>query len=228
MNDTLLEQVSSLVDDEHEQPLENNLNQLLKSAELRDTWQRYHQMGDWMRGADDGKVVRIDVVDRVRSAIDAEPAILIPVRAKAKVKEPALSTADRSSMSRTRRGWSQVAGIGIAAAVASLTVLLFQQNNFLSLDNSAAVLASSQTTLEAAAITAPTAAVQVSDAGGLGEQAPSTELSATFQQKFDAYLVSHVKRSAGNGVQGMLPYARVVNHGAPAAQSQAGVSRRGP
>ena len=229
MNDTLLEQVSSLVDNEPESGMGNNIDHLLKSPELRQTWQSYHQLGDWMRGTADGKVVQVDVVDRVRSAIDAEPAILIPVRSMVEPAESVPGSGQVIKKDFTPRGWSQIAGIGIAAAVASLTVLLFQQNNFLGLDHDASVLASSQN-LDATHVTdlsVTTGAAQSGQARLQGQTAELAVAAATFQEKLDAYLVSHVKQSAANGVQGMLPFARVVNHGTGSRVSQSGVGQRG-
>ena len=229
MNDTLLEQVSSLVDNEPEPGLGKNIDHLLKSPELRQTWQSYHQLGDWMRGAADGKVVRVDVVDRVRLAIEAEPAILIPVRSVDAPVEPAPVAGQVTSADSSPRGWSQVVGIGIAAAVASLTVLLFQQNNFLGLDHSASVLASSESSaaIRVTDLSVPNGTLQGAQVNQQGQTTQLAVTSATFQEKLDAYLVSHVKQSAANGVQGMLPFARVVNHGTGSTVSQGGVGQRG-
>jgi len=116
MKKTKLEEVSSLIDGEYTGDLQSPIDGLLKDAELRTTWQSYHELGDWMRGAADESPVRVNVVDRVRSAIDAEPILLFPASQSPVVAPPPQS-----------RRWTQFAGMGIAAAVASVTVLLFQQ-----------------------------------------------------------------------------------------------------
>ena len=232
MNDRLMEQVSSLVDNEQQSASGKSLDQVLKSPELRETWQRYHQMGDWMRGAADGKVVRVDVAARVRAALEPEPAMLIPVQSTSESLEDASSSGLDANIVPGPRSWGQMAGIGIAAAVASLTVLLFQQNNFLGLDNPSPFLASSDAAVNSVATAdsvaaGAVAATQVSQTGADDSTIQSAHLSATFQEKLDAYLVSHVKQSAGNGVQGMLPYARVVNHGAGSSVVDSPIARQG-
>ncbi|MBL4622349.1 MAG: sigma-E factor negative regulatory protein [Immundisolibacteraceae bacterium] len=235
MNDRLKEQVSALVDNEVESASSNSLDQVLKSPELRQTWQRYHQLGDWMRGAADGKVVNVDVADRVRMALESEPAILIPVQSSVDSAEATSSSDVGANVVSGPRPWGQIAGIGIAAAVASLTVLLFQQNNFLGLDDQLPFLASSETTLHSvetdnsnvAAIVQTAESSQDSQADQLNSTTQPTQLSASFQEKLDAYLVSHVKQSATNGMQGMLPYARVVNHGTGASVKNSRIGRQG-
>ena len=205
MNKTRLEQVSSLVDDEQGGNGSSAVDHLLKDAESRDAWQRYHELGDWMRSVADGSTVRVDVADRVSAALDAEPTLLFPVNHRsAEVVRP------------PRGAWrKQLAGIGIAAAVASVTVLLFQQEAFLGTDSG----------VGAVAINAAAPGERMPEVSGAAvlERANLAAASAStvdeplsgelFQQKLDAYLASHVKQSAGYRAQGLLPNIRVVDHG---------------
>lgn len=200
MKKARLEQVSSLVDDEQGGSGKSVVDDLLKDAESRDAWQRYHELGDWMRNMADGGMVRVDVADRVSAAIEGEPTLLFPVNHRqAPISRP------------SRRGWSQqLAGIGIAAAVATVTVLLFQQQEFLETEPDVGVVAINETTpaeKEKAVLgSASLAKVDASEE----DELLSGEL---FQQKLDAYLASHVKQSAGYRAQGLLPNIRAVDHG---------------
>lgn len=200
MKKARLEQVSSLVDDEQGGSGKSIVDDLLKDAESRDAWQRYHELGDWMRNMADGGMVRVDVADRVSAAIEGEPTLLFPVNHRqAPVNRP------------SRRGWSQqLAGIGIAAAVATVTVLLFQQQEFLETEPDVGVVAINETTPaeKEKAVLGPASLAKV-DASEEDELL-SGEL---FQQKLDAYLASHVKQSAGYRAQGLLPNIRAVDHG---------------
>ncbi len=200
MKKARLEQVSSLVDDEQGGSGKSVVDDLLKDAESRDAWQRYHELGDWMRNMADGGMVRVDVADRVSAAIEGEPTLLFPVNHRqAPISRP------------SRRGWSQqLAGIGIAAAVATVTVLLFQQHEFLETEPDVGVVAINETTPaeKEKAVLGPASLAKV-DASEEDELL-SGEL---FQQKLDAYLASHVKQSAGYRAQGLLPNIRAVDHG---------------
>ncbi len=200
MKKARLEQVSSLVDDEQGGSGKSIVDDLLKDAESRDAWQRYHELGDWMRNMADGGMVRVDVADRVSAAIEGEPTLLFPVNHRqAPISRP------------SRRGWSQqLAGIGIAAAVATVTVLLFQQQEFLETEPDVGVVAINETTPaeKEKAVLGPASLAKV-DASEEDELL-SGEL---FQQKLDAYLASHVKQSAGYRAQGLLPNIRAVDHG---------------
>ena len=201
MKKARLEQVSSLVDDEQGGSGKSVVDDLLKDAESRDAWQRYHELGDWMRNMADGGMVRVDVADRVSAAIEGEPTLLFPVNHRqAPVSRP------------SRRGWSQqLAGIGIAAAVATVTVLLFQQQEFLEVRNRTSAwwqLTKQPRLGKRKAVLGPASLAKV-DASEEDELL-SGEL---FQQKLDAYLASHVKQSAGYRAQGLLPNIRAVDHG---------------
>jgi negative regulator of sigma E activity len=199
MKKARLEQVSSLVDDEQGGSGKSVVDDLLKDAESRDAWQRYHELGDWMRNMADGGMVRVDVADRVSAAIQGEPTLLFPVNHRqAPVSRPA------------RRAWSQqLAGIGIAAAVATATILIFQQQEFLEVEPEVGVVATNETTAagkeEAVLGSAGLAKVNSSE----DDELLSGEL---FQQKLDAYLASHVNQSAGYRTQGLLPNIRAVDH----------------
>lgn len=196
MKNSKLEQVSALVDDEFPAHSGAPVESLLKDLKLRATWQRYHELGDWMRGSAGGRVIRVDVADRVRLALESEPTLLFPANRRPLVVTPPAS-----------RRWSQLAGMGMAAAVASVTVLLFQQT---AEPDSPAVsaMAANQPVVRSPALT-----VAAAGSGDRAEAGADENTGQAFQQKLDAYLASHVRQSAGHRPQGQLPNATVVGYG---------------
>ena len=202
MKKAKLEQLSSLVDNQYDGELREPVTTLLKDPELRAAWQCYHEIGDWMRGAADGEVVHVEVANRVRSALESEPALLFPTPRKI----------DRDERPQGRR-WSQFAGMGIAAAVATVTVLLVQQ----------LVPAGEEVTpalaVNDAALTTQPVAVAASNRRLLSGDSTLQDDSSTeeFQRKLDAYLASHVKQSVGHRAEGFLPPATVVDFSRPSS-----------
>jgi len=72
-----MEKISALMDSElSDQETHQAMLRLGDTPEARDTWATYHLIGDVMRN----QSVSINVVDRVASALQSEPAILAPRR----------------------------------------------------------------------------------------------------------------------------------------------------
>lgn len=104
MTDKLLEQVSALADDElPAREAELLLARMERDPALRDAWERYHALGEAMRGGLSGA----SIAGRVAAAVEREPA---------------------ASVSAVER-WHlrPVAGLAIAASVAVLAVLTLHQ-----------------------------------------------------------------------------------------------------
>ncbi|MEL0083267.1 MAG: sigma-E factor negative regulatory protein [Gammaproteobacteria bacterium] len=201
MKKAKLEQLSSLVDNHYDGEPQGPVNALLKDPQLRASWQRYHEIGDWMRGVADGEVVHIDVANRVRSALEAEPALLFPAHRKVNSEEPPQS-----------RRWTQIAGMGMAAAVATVTVLLVQQLVPAAGEDGPVIAVN-----ESAVGTRPVAVAASKSLPLNADSSPQDASSAEdFQRKLDAYLASHVKQSAGHRTEGFLPPATVVDFSQPA------------
>ncbi len=206
MTRTKYQLISALVDNESDEPLSSLVDRMLKDEEMRHTWQRYHEIGDWLRGAADGSVVKVDVANRVSGVIDKEPALFLP---GGSTVGTGVSTQKRE---RRFDWWSQFAGVGIAAMVAAVTVLLVQgigadpqlaDQQLLAVQNPVRELSDPALSI-AVATTGSTEAAT--------EAQPATVLSEDeLQQRLDAYLVSHVRQSSSQPVQGVLPFARVVD-----------------
>jgi sigma-E factor negative regulatory protein RseA len=111
------EQLSALLDGELP-PEETDflLKRLGRDAEARETLARYQLVGDTLRG--ERVRARPDFMLRVSAAIAAEPALEAPSRARGR-------TAGSGAPARWLR---PVAGLGIAAAVASVAVFVMQRD----------------------------------------------------------------------------------------------------
>ncbi len=111
MTENIREQISALLDDELSQhEMSQTVEQLSEQKSLQVTWDRYHLISDVIRG-DAGKRTAPSLADRVRTQIDAEPAILA-------APKPA----------KTAPVWVRpLAGAAVAASVAVLAVMTAPQ-----------------------------------------------------------------------------------------------------
>ncbi len=188
MSDEIREQVSAMADDELsdlERPL--LLGRLQRDPELRACLGRYQLIGEVMRGGT-GATATLGVADRVQRALAADVPMNIP----------AVKRGSR------RVGWVRpVSGAAIAASVALVAVLSVS-----SLRNTETqpvpTLAAGQPA------TGPDAAVvtRVSDAGAERWE----RLDPRIDQRLSGYLVNHNEYAASRGVQGVMPYVRIVGY----------------
>ena len=116
MSESKFETVSALVD--NYQQSEQNLDDLIKSEEMSDTWDSYHLIGDILRN-DISQTVQLDISAQIAEAIANEPTVLAP---KASVS---LSKQFKAKVIQLAKPFGQVA---IAASAAGLMVLGVQQN----------------------------------------------------------------------------------------------------
>lgn len=106
MTDKLLEQVSALADDElSAREAELLLARMERDPDLRTAWERYHAIGEAMRG---GLSANPGFAEQVAAVIDAEPA------------------GERFARARTLLNLRPLAGMAIAASVAMLAVFTLQ------------------------------------------------------------------------------------------------------
>lgn len=181
MRDKIKEQISALVDgelDANERPL--LIKQIEADESLRAEWERYHLISDMLKGqlshrADSG------FADSVSKKIEQEPVVQIP-HSKKLLQSPALK---------------YVAGIGIAASVAVVAVLVALPDSPVITGNTQQV-ASTETT-------APATQEWVRVSGTRWDvKQPAVE------SRLNSYLVNHNEYS--NGMQGALPYARIMGY----------------
>lgn len=181
MRDNVKEQISALVDgelDANERPL--LIKQIETDGLLRADWERYHLISDVLKGQ---LLHRADFgfANRVSNSIEQEPVVQI-TRANKLLKSSALK---------------YIAGIGIAASVATVAVLVALPGSPI-INGNTQVVASTESA-------APVAQEWVRVTGTRWDvQQPAVE------SRLNSYLVNHNEFS--NGMQGVLPYARIVGY----------------
>ncbi len=178
------EQLSALVDDEMRGPaLRQALEQLRRDAELQERWGRYHLISDTLH-ANLAFAQAAGLHRRVHQALEQEPTLLAPRR------KPRLSALAK-----------QVAGVAIAASVAAVAILAVQQSD---LEPGPAPAPLAQMVRPAA-----NSAVQLASTGS-SPLALVAERSVRGQ--LNPYLVNHNEYSVSSGMQGVLPYVRIVSN----------------
>jgi len=192
------ERISSLLDGElDEQERHQTLTALEKNPELRNRWERYHLASDAIRhnlpaGIDTGFSAR------VMQALEAEPTVLAPPPVKAVPPTPI-----------TKR----LAGVAVAASVAAVAVLGVQTLNR---DTS---LSSPQQMAQLPVVNmASQAVVQVAENPVILSQPIPAQTVRHFDPSLNKYLVDHSQQAARAGIQGVMPYARIVAY--PAGNPQ--------
>lgn len=186
MSDEIREQLSALVDDElseAERPL--LLGRLQRDPELRACLGRYHLIGEVMRGGN-GATATLGIAARVQRRLADDAPLRQPAAAHAR-----------------RVGWLRPLGaVAVAASLAMVAVLSVN-----SLRQSEApdvpALAAGQPVQDIA-----TTVTQVNEADG--EQ--WERLDPRIDKRLAGYLVNHNEYAASRGVQGVMPYVRIVGH----------------
>jgi sigma-E factor negative regulatory protein RseA len=164
------ERLSALVDNEADAfETRRLIDELIRSEADRAQWARYHLIGDTLRGGMK-QLAPTDFLDRVRQGISEEEPF--------SVVEPAIA---RSTWLRP------VAGLGVAAAVATVTLLGFQMMATQGHDSGSPV----NTAVQVAPVVDPAA----------------TEIAETPDPRFARYLENHAELLT----PGSSAFARVRN-----------------
>jgi sigma-E factor negative regulatory protein RseA len=181
MSDEIREQLSALVDDELTE-LEQPLlvSRLERDADLRDCMARYQLIAAVLRG--ESQVSTLGVAARVQAALRDDA----PLRGVA-----------AAAYGSGRRWLKPLAGLAVAASVA--LVALFGVSTLRE-------TGTAPVPLVAAGDSAAPAIARVSDTGD--EQWDRIE--PRIDKRLSGYLVNHNEYAASRGVQGVMPYARVV------------------
>jgi len=187
MNDEIREQLSALADDELkelERPL--LLGRMQRNAALRECLGRYQLIGEVMRGA--GASAGMSISQRVQSALADEAPVL--------TAEPASQQQGTASRRQQEHWWKPLAGLAVAASVALVAVLAVttERND----DAGVPVVAVNEI--------APNA-ILVSDTS----EPHWDRIEPQVEKRLSGYLVNHSEYAASRGVQGVMPYARVVS-----------------
>jgi sigma-E factor negative regulatory protein RseA len=193
MSEQIREQVSAFLDGElPNSETELLLKRLTRDAELRESFGRYALIGEAVRGASPGVLTK-GFAARVNLAIDGEPR-----------PQPGMQRATTTS-----RWWRPLASISVAAGVAAVAIVTFQQRS------------SAPGSLPSGAVVARVSSAQPHPAGGSPVGVPLTaqnreELSYTVPTpsadapaslapaRLTNYVFAHSKYSSGLGQRGVL------------------------
>lgn len=189
MNDDIREQLSALADDElseAERPL--LLGRLQRDLQLRACLGRYQLIGEVMRGGDI-PAATLGVADRVQRAL-AEDAPL------------------HAAPLHRLTWWKPVAGLAVAASVALVAVLSVSSlRTGDGADQQVPALASSGTQ----SLAVP-ASASLTAGGGDAPADQWDRLDPHIDKRLSGYLVNHNEYAASRGVQGVMPYVRIVGY----------------
>jgi sigma-E factor negative regulatory protein RseA len=181
MSEQIREQVSAFLDGElPNTETELLLKRLTRDGELRESFGRFALIGEAMRGAGSPILTR-GFASRVNLAIDGEP---VPMPGHAQ-------------HARTSRWWRPLAGVTVAAGVATVAIVALQQRAI----------------SPALRVASPVAAQNASVQGGGGARealsytvpARSAEAPAAISQaRLTNYVFAHSKYSSGLSQRGVL------------------------
>jgi len=177
MNETTNQKISSLLDDE--QTLDQDLMQSLSNDdEAKEKWARYNLVSDTLNDRYKHKVDSSWFSD-LSAQLENEPTILAP----------------RVSKTFTQKVVKQIAGLAVAASVAMLAIVNFQQTQ-ISTTNSATNVAS----------------IGNQQSFATSDIKPVTlRLNKATESKLSGYLVNHYEHSLSGKMQGLMPYMRMVS-----------------
>ncbi len=188
MSEKIYEQVSALLDDElPSKETSETLSQLRERDDLQQQWNRFHLIGDVMRG-EALQVNASDIAPRVRASLKEEPAIIAAPKVKTLLQQGPL--------------WIRtLAGAGLAASVAALAVIT-------------APYFFGPGTGDGAQMAANTPAVSSPYAERPGMRWKNLQEPAV-ESRLNGYLVEHSEYAASpGGVGGVIPYATFVGYDA--------------
>lgn len=119
MQDDKKEWLSALVDNHADL---KDLDQVIGSEQNKETWSRYHMIGDVMRG-DSAETLDLDLVGNIEAALDKEP-VLVSLAAHRSWRERIMES---KVVQNGSKYLGKTAQFAIAASVALVTVFSFQQ-----------------------------------------------------------------------------------------------------
>jgi sigma-E factor negative regulatory protein RseA len=178
MSEQIREQVSAFLDGELPvSETELFLKRLTRDGELRESFARFALIGEALRG-EGSAILSKGFASRVNHAIDGEPAA---------APAPAQSAPER-------RWWLPIAGVSVAASVATVAIVALQQR------------AISPGVRAAAPVTAQNAAQNPAPREALSYTVPASsgEARAIAPARLTNYVFAHSKYSTGLGQRGLL------------------------
>ena len=182
------EKLSALIDSElTDRDLSQTLDQLRASSELRGAWDRYHLIGDTLRG-EGFRASGEGVAKRVRERLEAEPVMLVR-------PTPITQPKSRERLPRP------LVGAALAASVAAVAVFTLPRWV------GEAPVAGSGSSRVATQAPAPV------DYSGRGGTRWKNLAEPGLESKLNRYLENHSEHASSGGM-GVLPYSSFVSYDA--------------
>ena len=186
MNENYREQVSALMDGELENDSTSILKELSDNHEYQQVWCRYHLVGESLRGNLPSHI-DLKLADRVSAVIKDEPHVLAPKHMVTHFFKP-------------------VMGFAIAASVAIVAILGVRQTG----------TSPSNIPTQSVAVHQPEIISPQPQLANLSTEQEAQQPFLTYKMPANAtarlnrYLVNYNEYRTNAGVQGMLPYVRIV------------------
>lgn len=196
MSEQIREQISALMDGELEHGAPFVLKALEDSQEHRKVWHRYHLIGECLRG-NLPKHVDIHLADKIRASLENEPAISATTSAnpiRNQMMKPAIGFAIAASVTVAVIMGVKQAGVGPAAT------------------NQAPVTVAANQAVKPAEPAPNYQVVRVTGDPKIQNPVQNYSVTSDAQTRLNRYLVNHNEYRSSAGVQGMLPYVRIVAH----------------
>ncbi|HEY7840243.1 MAG TPA: RseA family anti-sigma factor [Gammaproteobacteria bacterium] len=187
MNESKLEAISALVDGEAAPGGIDAVAELVRDAEARRHWGRYHLISDCMRRQ---LPPHIDPAlgGRIEVSLRDEPTVLAP--------EPAA------------HAWLRpLAGLAVAASVAAFSVMAVRMDR-----NAADAPAAPQVASAGTGQIASQGRVRLAAGNDAGGPARAQTTPGRMNARLNRYLVNYNEYRNNAAVQGMIPYVRIVAH----------------
>jgi sigma-E factor negative regulatory protein RseA len=188
MSEQSREQISALMDDELDNGSHLILNALRENHEFRQAWDHYHLIGETLRG-NLPEHVDVNLAERISQLIMKEPAII--------------------SMEKPfRAAIKPVIGFAIAASVAAVAILGVRQigtNPVTSRIGTEIIASNSPDSVNLPVTT-------VSSSPVFENETHEFKTPVDAESRLNRYLVNYNEYRTNRGVQGMLPYVRIVAH----------------
>ena len=181
------EQLSALIDGEHDGENTDIIDNIINDDDMKDTWSRYHLIGDCLRDHVPENISS-DVSTQVSNTLRDEPTILIPHTHK-------------------RFNLKPIAGFAIAASVAMVAVFSVQRGNEINSSSDVPTIAANQinaTVSQPQSFSFPEA--QVLPAAVRKSDTPDSVAN----QRLNHYLMNHNEYRSNGGMNAILPYVRIV------------------
>lgn len=181
MNESNKEQLSALIDGEHDN--DHVLDKLIHDEEMKQTWSRYHLIGDCLRDNLPDQISN-QVSENVSQTLRDEPTVLAPVKKQFDFKP--------------------LAGFAIAASVAMAAVFTIQTDNDITSPSINGTAVATNTPAQAESFDFSQA--QVLPATVTQSDTPE----AVANERLNNYLLNHNEYRSNAGVNGIMPYVRMV------------------